>query len=801
MPLSSKWIATTWVRQIVFGLLICTLLPSLAQARPHSREVSIAVVLDGHWEGTNVLHTQIHKQVRELAGGKYNIQFPSSLQVNGNFDPQQTSQAIDRLLADPRVDVLYALGPLASSIVGKRKNLSKPVIAPFIIDRKLQQLPFHKGASGLKNLNYLDWPWSVQDDLKIFQQVSGTKQVVLLTSEYLLRAIPELSKRAVAFAKQVGVDMSVLGVADAIEPVLAAIPQTTTGVYFAPLVQLAPEQFHKLIKELTARNIATFSMQGELDVRKGALVGRRPDGSLGRIARRVALHTQRILAGQDAASLPIALELPERLVINLGTARAIGLSPTWDVLTEAEIIDMERSTGVRKITLLGVMQEALKGNVNIKALEQVVAAGRANIRAARSNLLPQLDFTTNARVIDRDRARASFGGAPQYLWTGDVSFSQVLFSEKAWAGLQAEKHAQRARQNQLVQTRWDVIAEVGIAYLNVLRAKTGERIQRDNLKLTRSNLNLAQVRFEAGSGSRADIHRWEAQIANDRKAVIQTASQRNVAEIDLQRVLHRPGEEPFITEEGDLGTTPILDRQKGIYQFIRDPWTFRVFRQFVVKEALARSPELKQVDAQIAAQQRLEKSATRAPFVPDVAVSSGATQRIWKGGVGSDTQAATDGLEWFVGVNLALPLFSGGSRYAEIDRARAELVRLQHERSAVRDQIMQRAASQLHFLGASYAGISLSRQAADAAKKNYELVATSYAEGAVRIVDLLDAQNAWITSDQLAADSIYDFVIDWINVQRAVGWFQLLMSKEDRHDFVRRAHAFIAAQKSKGSAP
>ncbi len=781
---------------LVANAFVLTLAAEKATANP-KRQVTIAVVLDGNWASLSAVHKAIQKQVTELAGSKYTIGFPDALQIDGKFSPKQISLALDRLLADPSVDLIYALGPLASSLVGKRSSLTKPVIAPFIIDRKLQQLPFRKGTSGRKNLNYLDWPWSVKRDLEVFHQVAGAKEIVLLTSEYLSKAMPELSDRASVIAKQLGMKMSAIPVTETIEPVLAAIPKSTTGVYYAPLVQLPPKQLDRLLMELRTRRIATFSMQGEQDVRRGALAARRPNGSIGRIARRVALHTQRILAGQDPASLSVALKLPERVIINLATARAIGLSPAWDILTDAEVVDVERSTGVRKITLLGAMSEALKGNVNIKALEQVVAAGRANVRKARSNLLPRLNLSSDARVIDRDRARAGFGNAPQYLWTGDLGVSQLLFSEKAWAGLKAEKHAQRARKNQLTQTKWDVIAEVGVAYMTVLRSKTNERIQRDNLKLTRSNLDLARVRFDAGSGSKSDIYRWEAQIANDRKAVIQAAAQRNIAEIDLQRILHRPAEEPILTEESELGATGILDRQKGIYQFIRDPWTFRIFRQFVVQESIDRSPEIKQLNAQIAAQQRLVKSAKWARFAPELGVSAGATQRLWKGGVGSDVQGTTttDSLEWFVGLNLSLPLYSGGSRYAEIDRSRAELSRLHHEREAVRDQITQRAASQLHLLGASYAGISLSRQAAEAAKKNYQLIATSYAEGAVRIVDLLDAQNAWIQSDQVAADSIYDFVIDWINVQRAVGWFQLLMSKEDQREFVQRVHAYIAAQK------
>ena len=634
----------------------------------------------------------------------------------------------------------------------------------------------------------------MERDLEVFKEVAAPKKVVFLVSEYMGAAIPGLATRASETARQVGFELVTVAVGNSLDAALAAIPGDADGVYLAPLVQLPPGDAERLVAELIERRLPTFAISGEHAVKSGVLVARLPDQSFGRLARRVALHTLRILDGQDPGQLPVALQLPERVFINMKTARAIGLSPSWRVLTEAELVAVERDDVERKLNLEKVMKAALKGNVNIKALEQVVAAGRASVRKARANLLPQLDISSNGRVIDRDRAEAGFGNAPRFLVSGEVNLSQVIYSEGAWAGYTAEKHAQTSREQELIQTRWDIATEVGVAYLTVLRAKTAERIQRDNLKLTRANLELARIRVDAGSSNRADVHRWEARIANDRKAMIDASSQRNLAEIDLQRILHRPPEERFSTEEQDLAVSP----QDGLLQFVGDPQSFRLFRAFMIEEAIARAPEIRRFDAAIAAQKRILKSARRALYSPTLAVQANASRRLYKGGVGSDAPMGSqvDELEWFVALNASIPLYSGGSRYADIDRNSAEVNRLTRQREAVRDQIAQRASSQLHLAGASFAGIGLSRDAAEAAKKNYQLVATAYSEGAVRVVDLLDAQNTWVTNQQLAADSVCDFMIDWINVQRAVGRFHILMSPEDRADLVNRAKAYIATGKS-----
>ena len=106
----------------------------------------------------------------------------------------------------------------------------------------------------------------------------------------------------------------------------------------------------------------------------------------------------------------------------------------------------------------------------------------------------------------------------------------------------------------------------------------------------------------------------------------------------------------------------------------------------------------------------------------------------------------------------------------------------------------------MHLMGASHAGIKLSRESAEAARQNFELIAASYGEGAARIVDLLDAQNAWVTADQLAADSIYGFIIDVLNSLRAVGRFELASDPAKLAAFLGRAEKFVTKARAAAGA-
>ena len=92
----------------------------------------------------------------------------------------------------------------------------------------------------------------------------------------------------------------------------------------------------------------------------------------------------------------------------------------------------------------------------------------------------------------------------------------------------------------------------------------------------------------------------------------------------------------------------------------------------------------------------------------------------------------------------------------------------------------------MHATMASWAGIDLAKQAAEAARNNFELVADGYAEGLVDIINLLDAQNQALDAELAAATAVYDFLSDLMAVQRASGGFDFFRSAADRDDRLER---------------
>ena len=76
--------------------------------------------------------------------------------ANLDIQKERIERSVDKLLADPEVDLIITLGYLGTNYVCHKGNLPKPVVASIVGDARLQNLPLKEGASGIKNLSYID---------------------------------------------------------------------------------------------------------------------------------------------------------------------------------------------------------------------------------------------------------------------------------------------------------------------------------------------------------------------------------------------------------------------------------------------------------------------------------------------------------------------------------------------------------------------------------------------------------------------------------------------------------------------
>ncbi|MGD8815961.1 MAG: TolC family protein [Acidobacteriota bacterium] len=773
--------------------------------------VTVGMVIDGPWARNDEISELFRREIIELTRLDYDARFPEDKRLISDWTVEGVRRDFDRLLADPEVDIVYAMGVLASNEAILHRDLPKPVIAPFVIDYEFQGAPAEIGeadklVSGVENLSYLTTPWEAGRDLEELYRIVPFAKVAVMVDERLLAASGAIIDKITSTAQSYGVAFQIIPILDRAQPALDMLDADVDVVMVSALLNMPDEETAALVAGINARRLPSMALFGRRQVEQGLLLGVAPDTNFTRVARRVAIHTQEILMSELASQLPIEVARPRELVINMETAREIGFSPTWDVYTEAELLH-QQDMSHPLLTLQEAVQQAVDSNLDYLAAVRQVAVQTQVARQAQAPLLPSLDAGFTGLSIDPTRASQSLGQQPQHTLAAALTLDQLIYSDAAWAARDVQRFALEATEYDSEAARLDTVRAAAVAYLNVLIAATFEQIQLRNVDLSRTNLELATARQEVGVASRAEVFRWQSEIASDRSAVIDATVQRNLAEIDLNRLRSRPLEEPFRTVS-DIEESEFRQPMEDLTEFIDDRDSFDVFRQFMVQEGLRDAPELAAIDAGIEAQQRVLTSTQRSFWLPDFGFRAQLDYLFADGGAGADVGGDLPVLfdppktSWAFAVNAAYPVYRGDARYAERERARQELALLRLQRRSAAQRIEQRVRAELHRMVGSYAQIDLAEEAADAALRNLELVQDAYSQGVANIIDLIDAQNAALTATLARATAVYEFMINLTDVGRSISNFDFLSTANPgaRQEWMRRAREFFeAARRSGGS--
>ncbi len=757
----------------------------------------VGAFMDGpipNLKGTKAL---LEHEISRLNQTATDIIFPDSLVYIGDWKSVTIEQNFQRLLSDPKIDVILAVGLQSSHIAVKNGPYKKPVIAPFINNRILQGAPFNKGRSGVHNLTYLYIPHNIGRGVGYFHQMVGFKRLAFIMNGPFHNVSKDFTRQLDTLAREFGakIDFRVAGMTA--DSTLSAISDSADAVYFYSLIHMSDKELEQLVLGLNRKKIPSYSCMGEDDVVRGIMVSLTPN-PFPSIARRIGVVMQRILMGEDPATFPVHLTTGEKLTFNMSTARAVGFEPAWSVYNEARIIGGLRKKSGASTSLKSAVFEGIKNNLDLTAVTHQTKSYLHEQKAAWANLMPKLEMGGTGLLVEEEISKASMNKQPQYSGSIYGTVTQVLFSEQANTHISIQKHLLQTQRHQEKQFRLDIVLNVSESYLNVLRAGALETIRRENMERVRSYLQIARMRASIGSAGPGEVYRWESEIAGRQNALIEANASRNLAEIALNELLNRPQEQPISMVEQNEKIESLLSDWTHYSNCFKTKSAFDRFRTFMVDEAIRNAPELKALNEALAIQNRVLSAANRAFWVPTLALQGKVENTFYKAGAGSNPPpSAPDDVNWTIGANLSLPIYQGTAAVSKRLAYKAEMKQKQTEKASVTRKIEQRVRMALHRAGASYAGIRQAQKAAMAAKQGLGVVQDAYARGAVSITELTDAESQHQIAQEAASDAIFNYLLALMRVQRSVGTFDILRNPQEQESYIQKLNQWMTEKNLK----
>ena len=749
-------------------------------------QTNIAILIDGKSQYYDQIIELYEKEIIELTRGEFDINFSAHIPKNGGWTYQNIETKYRSLQANNDVDMIVTLGIVSSLVAAYDRSPQKPTFAPYVIDANFPGLPREGLASGVENLNYLAEEIALQSDLEEFQSITEFKHMAILIDESVFSAIKDLPVKVQALTKQLDATASFVLQTKNNQNLLTSLTQDTDAVIITALPRLDNEALQNLIDGLIERKIPSYSVVQPDLVKQGVFMATESEDDNKRRARRTALNIQATLLGDQPGFFPILFTPQEKLVINMQTARDIDLYPRFDILSQATLINQQIVGEDPALSLQEVAREAIRANLDIVASRLGVLAGEEDVKINRSALFPQLSIAAVTSKRDNSSLNVVSGNAAEGTTSGQLTLNQVIYSESTRSAYDIQKLQQLSIEAQHRALELDIVQQATVAFLNVLRSQTQVKINQNQLNLSLANLSLAKNRLQTGSANAADVYRWQSQISTDRQTLLQSQANLRQGGEALNNLLHRPISVVFKTIPATLEHDEILFNGSDLENLIDNQRNLDLFKELYIKLGQQMSPELAKQDALIAAAQRQLQAEKRSYYVPDLNLQGNAT-RVYDEDRNFGT-SLEDESDWEISLNLSIPLYQGGQRSARVSKADYQLHQHKIAREQILRQVEQNVRLYFHEINASYPSIELSQQAALSSEENLKLVRDNYSQGTVSIADLIDAQNATLTARQNSANSVYDFLIDLMNLQRSIGAFDYFLdepSRQQRIDLIK----------------
>ncbi|HOU02935.1 MAG TPA: TolC family protein [Bacteroidales bacterium] len=397
------------------------------------------------------------------------------------------------------------------------------------------------------------------------------------------------------------------------------------------------------------------------------------------------------------------------------------------------------------LSLKQAQEYAVANNKVVKSAKLDVIASRAALWETISAALPSVEgsgsFTDNLKLMTT-LLPGEFFGQPgtkipvtfgsKYNTGVSVQASMLLFNAPLYIGIETTKLANKLSEQNLERTELDIKESVSTAYFLILVSEQSLRILDENIANLNETLKSTKAMYQVGMAESTDVDQMESNVTmteNSRSSLL-----RNI-ELDYNLLRFQLGV-PGNTEISLTETLESLTDQINIDAILSQ--NFDINNNIDYKLITGQE--------EISA---LSLMSQKASVLPTLA----GFYTYGSNGMGDKVSEQ----RWFqnsmAGLQLSIPVFASGQRYAKIKQAQLNLSKARNNKALVADQLlMQEKQLRYDLVNANLQYLS-QKDNVEVSKRVYTSMENKYKQGMASSLELtqansqyLQAENNYITS-------------------------------------------------------
>ena len=390
-------------------------------------------------------------------------------------------------------------------------------------------------------------------------------------------------------------------------------------------------------------------------------------------------------------------------------------------------------------------------------------AAQENIPQARAALLPQVSlngsYQRNYPIEPDADSNNSYGYS--------VQATQILFDASKYADYKQGKLAAKLADVQFDLSEQQLLLNVSQAYFDVLTAYDLISASKASKKLYQRQLEQAKTMFDVGAATIVDTHEAQAGLDNAQVQVLNAEQKLHLAQ---QKLEYYTGLNPLDIERIDgKQVNRILNRK-----------TLAEWQQLAYLSNTNISAKHLAVEQAQAAVQKAK--ANRYPTVELQAAYQDQHQQV--SNMGFSENVHNKGAS--IGVNLSMPLYTGGALSSQVRQTQFELLQREDELTASKRDTDLQVREQYLNVQSGLAQVNALEQLVLTNRKKLESSQLGQQVGVRSNLDVIDAQRTLAESEQQLAKARYDYLQAQLALAQAAGQLQTGEALRQINDAIRQ---------------